>query len=236
MKYSGSLVKEERASIFKLFLDREKLKFNEIEKEIKISSNMVAYHIEKMQKEGLLEKKGDYYYLTKNSEKYIPIFSHLTGKELSPLPVILVAIVNKNKILMIKRNKRPYKNYWSMIGGKMLMEETFESASVRQVKEKTGLDAKFISINSVMHERVEGQETIKHSFILFFTKMATSATKFIETENGKLKWFTLTQLKKEKVIPSDRWLIENKLNSNIEVKSAFMTENEGELTSFKILR
>ena len=97
MKYSGSLVKEERARIFKLFLNNQKLKFSEIEKETGIRSNMVSYHIEKMQEENLLEKRGEYYYLTKNAEKYIPIFSNIVGEELSPLPVILVALVNKNK-------------------------------------------------------------------------------------------------------------------------------------------
>ncbi len=235
MKYSGSLVKKERELIFKLFLDRNKLKFNEIEKEIKIRSNMVSYHLEKMQKEGILEKKDNYYLLTKTSERYIPIFSNLVGAELSPLPVILVAVMNKNKILMIKRNKRPYKNYWSMIGGKMLLEESFESASLRQIKEKANLDSKFISINSVLHERVEGDNIIKYSFILFFTKVKTNQSKFKETKPGILKWFTLKQLKKEKVIPSDLWLIKNKLNFKIEVKSAYMNENEGELFGFKIL-
>lgn len=235
MKYSGSLVKKERELIFKLFLDRNKLKFGEIEKEIKIRSNMVSYHLEKMQKDGILEKKGEYYFLTKTSERYIPIFSNMVGAELSPLPVILIAVMNKNKILMIKRNKRPYKNYWSMIGGKMLLEESFESASLRQAKEKTDLDSKFISINSVLHERVEGDNLIKHSFILFFTKVKTNQSKFKETRHGTLKWFTIKQLAKEKVIPSDFWLIKNKINSRLDVKSAYMNENEGELSSFRIL-
>lgn len=235
MKYSGSLVKKERELIFKLFLNQDRLKFNEIEKQIKIRSNMVSYHLDKMQKEGILVKKGEFYHLTKNSEKYIPIFSHLVGEELSPLPVILVAVMNKNKILMIKRNKRPYKNYWSMIGGKMLMEETFSSASLRQVKEKTHLDSKFISINSVLHERVEGENMIKHSFILFFTKVDTKDVAFKETNHGRLKWFTLKQLEKESVIPSDFWLMKNRLHSTIDVKDASMNEKEGQLDSFRII-
>ena len=117
----------------------------EIEMRTGIRSNMVSYHIKKMQKEGLLEKRGEFYFLTKNAEKYMPIFSNLIGEELSPLPVILIALINKNKILLIKRNKRPYKNYWSMIGGKMLLEENFKKASLRQVKEKTNLDCEYKS-------------------------------------------------------------------------------------------
>ncbi|MCK5321177.1 NUDIX domain-containing protein, partial [Candidatus Pacearchaeota archaeon] len=167
MKYTGSLVKKEREQIFKLFLKSFKLKFNEIEKETGIRSNMVSYHLEIMQKEGLLEKRKGYYLLTKNAERYMPIFSNLIGKELSALPVILIALINKNKILLMKRIRRPYKNYWSLIGGKMLLEEDFETASLRLVKEKTNLDCEYASLNSVLHERVQENKIVKHSFILF---------------------------------------------------------------------
>jgi len=49
-----------------------------------------------------------------------------------------------------------------------------------------------------------------------------------------LKWFKIKDVVKEKIIPSDFWLIKNKLNSKIEVNSAKMQEQEGELKEFKI--
>jgi ADP-ribose pyrophosphatase YjhB (NUDIX family) len=118
----------------------------------------------------------------------------------------------------------------------MLLEESFEKASLRQVKQKTNLDGKFTSLNSVMHERVEGDDMIKHSFILFFTKVTAKDEKFRETEYGKLKWFKIDELDKEKVILSDMWLIKNKLNSKIGVKNAYMQEKDGELVSFEVLK
>lgn len=236
MKYSGGLVKKERELIFKLFLNHNKLKFNEIEKAIKIRSNMVSYHISQMQKEDLLEKRDEHYYLTPKGEKFIPIFPNIIGEEMSPLPVVLVALINENKILLIKRKKRPYQNYWSLIGGKMLWEETFEDASLRLIKEKANINSEFISINGIMHERVKGNEIIKHSFILFFTKLFTKELKFKESEHGILKWFDLKNLDKENTIPSDLWLIKNKLDSNIDTKNAYMNENQGQLTSFEIIQ
>jgi ADP-ribose pyrophosphatase YjhB (NUDIX family) len=234
MKYTGGLVKKERELIFKLFTEHTKLKFNEIEKALKIRSNMVSYHLEQMQKEGLLEKKDDYYYLTKEAEKYLPIVPHIIGEGLSPLPVVLIALMNGNKILLIKRSNRPYKGYWSMMGGKILLEESFEEASKRVVKKKSNLDADYISLNNVMHERVEGDDMIKHSFILFFTKMQTENTDFRKTDYGELQWFDLEEIDKLKIIPSDKWLIKNKLDSTIDVKEIDMKEKEGELNSFDI--
>ncbi|MBU1259961.1 NUDIX hydrolase [Patescibacteria group bacterium] len=234
MKYSGGLVKKEREKIFILFLENDKLKFNEIEKALKIRSNMVSYHLEQMIKQCLLEKKGFYYYLTKKAERYLPIIPHIIGQELSPLPIVLVALLNKDQLLLIKRKRRPYKDYWSLIGGKMLLEESFQETSKRLIKQKAGIHAEFESVNSVLHERVEGDNIIKHSFILFFTKMNTKTKKIKESEHGKLKWFKIDKIDTKKIIPSDLWLIKNKLNSKSNVKSARMSEKKGKLNSFQI--
>lgn len=236
-------MKKEREEIFRLFLNCDRLKFSDIEKALKIRSNMVSYHIEQMQKEQLLEKKGEYYFLTAGAEKYIPIFSHVTGEGLGPLPVMLVAVVHgtktksktNSKILLIKRNKRPYKNYWSMIGGKMMHSEGFEDAALRMVKDKTGIDARFFSMNSVFHERVEDDGVIKHSFILFFAKVIVQGMQFKESAHGELMWFNLENIEKNEIIPSDLWLIKHKLESRIDVKSALMDEKEGKLKGFRII-
>ncbi|MBD3303657.1 NUDIX domain-containing protein [Candidatus Woesearchaeota archaeon] len=236
MRYSGGLVKKEREQIFKLFAEHTRLKFSEIEKAIKIRSNMVSYHLEKMQEEGLLEKKDDYYYLTKKAERYLPIISHITGKELSPLPVILAAVLHKDKILLIKRKRRPYQDYWCLIGGKMRMEETFNAAAKRVVKEKSGLDAKYDGMAGVLYERVEGGDIVKHSFIHFFARMQADRIEIKQSEAGELKWFKPEELDKEKIIPSDLWLIKNKLDSSIEAIDSEMKENQGELREFRILK
>lgn len=230
------MAKKEREQIFKLFSDNTTLKFSEIEKALKIRSNMVSYHLEKMQEEGLLKKEDEYYCLTKKAERYIPIITHVTGQELGPVPVALVAVLNKDKILLVKRSKRPYQKYWSLIGGKMRMEESFEQACLRVVKEKTGLDAGYDGLAGVLHERVEGEDIIKHSFIHFFARMAAKSLDFRQSGHGELKWFRIKDLNKEKIIPSDIWLIKNRLNARIDVTDSVMKENKGELSGFQVLK
>lgn len=235
MKYSGGLVKKEREDIFKLFLEKTRLKFSEIEKAIKIRSNMVSYHLEKMQEEGLLEKKDEYYYLTKKAERYLPIIPHITGKELSPLPIILIAVIHKNKVLLIRRKKRPYKDYWSLIGGKMQLEENFKDAALRVIHKKTRLDADFKGLSGVLLERVKGDDLIKHGFILFFGKAVVKDSDLKFSQYGELKWFDLKDIDDAGLIPSDLWLIQNKLNSEADVVSAEMSEKNGDLSDFKVL-
>lgn len=236
MKYSGGLVKKEREKIFKLFLEKTRLKFNEIEKAIKIRSNMVSYHLEKMQDEGLLEKKDDYYYLTKKAEKYLPIIPHITGKELSPVPIILAAVMNKDKILLIRRNRRPYQKYWSLLGSKIKMEETFEEAAKRAVKEKARLDADYEKMSSVLYERVKGDGVTKHSFIHFFVKMKAKEIDLNFSQHGELKWFKIQDIENAGLIPSDLWLIKNKLDSTIDIVDSEMNEKNGELIDFTVIK
>ncbi|MGV8087075.1 MAG: NUDIX domain-containing protein [Candidatus Woesearchaeota archaeon] len=233
-----TLSKKERSEIFKLFLKNDKLKFNEIEKCLKIRSNMVSYHLTSMVKDGLLIKKGEYYLLTEHAEKYIPIFSDIFGMDVGPIPVVLVAVTTKNKILLIKRNKRPYKNYWSMIGGKILLHEDLCQASIRKVTEKTGLISEFVSLNNILHERVEGSGKVKHSFILLFTKVLTKNFELKENDAGELKWFNIKSIDihKDLIIPSDYWLIKNSLNKKMKMPQLYMHENEGIISSHTFLK
>jgi|GEM_PF-506960 len=234
-----ALSKKERSEIFRLFLENDKLKFSQIEKHLHIRSNMVSYHLTSMVKEGLLVKKGEYYLLTEHAEKYIPLFSGMFGMDVGPVPVILVAVLNKihTKILLVRRNKRPYKDYWSMIGGKILLHEDLKSASVRKVLEKTGMDCEFVSFNDVMHERVEGSGVMKHSFILLFTKVVSRTVKFKESGAGTLKWFDLKKIDSEKdsIIPSDYWLMKHSLNKRMKIQDLYMHENEGRIESHRFL-
>ena len=53
--------------------------------------------------------------------------------------VIMLFNKNKDKVLLIKRNKKPYKNCWNGIGGKIEKGETWFEAAKRECLEETGL-------------------------------------------------------------------------------------------------
>ena len=51
--------------------------------------------------------------------------------------VIFLFTKDYKKVLMVKRNKKPYKNCWNGIGGKIENEETKEQATIRECYEET---------------------------------------------------------------------------------------------------
>ncbi len=211
-----------KKEIFKQFLFNKKLRFNEIEKLTRIRSNELAYFLQKLIDNNILKKNKESYKLSEDYEKFIPFFSD----QLSPLPVVLIACIKDNKILLHKRAKRPYENHWGLIGGRIYLNETINSAAKRMLKEKTYLDGEVVSINSIVHEQVRYDKEIKHAYFLFFVIM-NPLSEIKEKQN--IKWFDINEVENLKIIPSDLWLIKNKLNSKIELTEEFIIENNDSL-------
>lgn len=190
--------------IIELFLFRKSLKFSEIEKNLSVRSNKLAYHIKNLVKKGILKKEKDSYSLTETSEGLIPYIS----EKRSVLPVILIHIGNKKECFLINRQKRPYKNLLSLPGGRILIGESIQQAVKRIMKEKFQIKARLAKINSVSLEHVKNQNKIIHSFLLIFVSAYASKSILTNIKNNK-----------SKIIKSDYYLITNSLDKKISISS-----------------
>jgi ADP-ribose pyrophosphatase YjhB (NUDIX family) len=206
--------------IFKQFVYNDELTFSEIFKKTKISSNLLAYFLKKMVDKKIIEKKkSGKYALSNKGEKLIPFYTE--QESLTPLVVLLIAIVKDEKVLLIKREKRPYKGLWSLISGRMLLDESIECSVKRILQKKIFSDCYFKKIHSVIHERLVEKES-KHSFIFFFVSVEPKSKTI---EHSGLKWFDLNKIPKRGIIASDYWLIKNKLDSSVEVIEEVLSAN-----------
>ena len=214
-----------RRKIFEQFLYNERLRFNEIEKATGIRSNELSYFLQKLIEEEILEKKGEAYGLHKEAEKYIPFFVS-NQDELSPLPVVLVAYRNNGKIMLLKREKRPYAGHWGLISGRILLDETIKNCAMRVIKKKAFLDGSFEGINAVVHERSRADNRILHAFLLIVVTVRGNGE---IKEKNNLKWFSLEELDTVKVIPSDLWMIRTKLGKRIKISEEIVDMKGDEL-------
>lgn len=191
--------------ILSSFLYNHKLKFNEIEKFLKTKSNKLSYHLKKLKNKGILSKEEDFYKLSETAESIIP---YLTEKQ-SILPVILIVIKKGNNVFLYKRDKRPYKDFLSLPGGRILAGETISQATERIMREKFKINCNFKKINSVSLEQVRKNDKIIHSFLLILITATTKdKIEYIDAEKNK-----------NKIISSDYKLIKDNLNKKIKIEN-----------------
>ena len=65
--------------------------------------------------------------------------------------VILVYNESKDKILMCRREKEPYKGKYNLVGGKIEAGEKELDAAYRELKEETGIDKNDIDLKHIMN-------------------------------------------------------------------------------------
>jgi len=95
-------------------------------------------------------------------------------------------VKNKNGQFLLVRQARPEhaKGKWSVPGGKIMKNEDFKRAVVREVKEETGLRVIFAEHKGIIHESPE--KTVKH---IFLVRVKNAPFSFDKNEIMEVDWF-----------------------------------------------
>ncbi len=123
--------------------------------------------------------------------------------------VAVAALVDGNRILLIKRTKPAYVGYWSLPGGKVEKNEHVSDAAVREVLEECGITAEVKGyLGSVSEHLVESGSVLNH-FLLHFYELSAGSFEAKQGDEGLLGWFDLTSIEsiKDRTIPSDYLMI-----------------------------
>ena len=125
-------------------------------------------------------------------------------KEL-PLSVVIAALVQDNKILLIQRKRGSYVGYWALPGGKIEKHEHLSQAATREILEESGIQSEFKQhLGFVSEHLVENGEVNQH-FLLHLCELTPQTTQITQDQEGKLAWFDLNNLEemKDQIVPSD---------------------------------
>lgn len=131
---------------------------------------------------------------------------------MSDIKIVNIAVsptIYKDKFLLIKRIKPPYKDLWCLPGGKIEIGEHPQETVIRELQEETDLKVKFVQIKGVVSEILKTKNKIDGHYIIWVCETHTKTSKFIEKDEGEPKWFTKEELIKDKasIIPSDFLMI-----------------------------
>lgn len=133
---------EIQARILKRLTLAEKLRYSDI-KPPQVGGNHFAYHLKKVMDAGLVEKTGVFYKLTVKGARMSDRMSLKTfRKRIQPKIVTMIVCRNeRGEILLYKINRQPFFGKLTLPYGKLHCSEMVEDAALREVAEKTGLQA-----------------------------------------------------------------------------------------------
>ena len=104
--------------------------------------------------------------------------------------IVFCFIIDKDKILLIRRTKEPYANTLTVPGGKKEHGESLSQACIREVEEETGLTPCSLELAGMVHNYQENnpQETLT----FYFTCRSYSGD-LKSGEEGLVEWYDIDE-------------------------------------------
>lgn len=173
-------------------------------------SNKFAYHLKKLEKEGLVRKAEKGYQLTAKGKKYVTYMEGKTG-EVWKFPVIVVTTVildeKNNKILMLERGKEPFRGYWGIHGGKLKFSQYILECAKESILEETGLTCD-VKLKGLFSSKTFDGKELAYNHQLFIVKATNPKGKLLkQTNKGRNRWVNRKDIKKLRILPNIPLLI-----------------------------
>ncbi|GEM_PF-1602398 len=112
------------------------------------------------------------------------------------LPVVVACITCQDHILLLRRCKEPFKDQWSLPGGKIDYGEFWDRAAIREINEETGLSPERVDYLGMVCELVvpapDAPPLYQH--LVFVFKANSAGMPERQSSEGELRWFRLDEL------------------------------------------
>lgn len=124
---------------------------------------------------------------------YIHDLRKLTGPRKLILNCAGALIIRDDKILFQRRTDN---GKWGLIGGLVEMNETYEQAALREIREETGLEVRLDSFLGIFHNHnmVWSNGDAAHVICAMFTASIVSGEPRIDAESYELRFFEKNEI------------------------------------------
>ncbi len=127
----------------------------------------------------------------------------------NPRPTATALVLYKNKLLLTKRAKKPFKDWWDLPGGFVDRGESAEQALKRELREETGLD---ISIKKIFGTYFGTYSCgLDKFYVLAIVFLAQGSGKPLEAldDVSKSRWFAKKELPQKIAFDSNQKIIKD---------------------------
>ena len=187
-----------QAVILRYLLFTPHAAFADLQKATDLTSDHFSFHIKKLIEQGYVDKTAKHYKLTHKGKEYANrMDTDENAIEKQPKISVAITLERKNskderEFLFQQRKKNPYYDFWGRVGGKIRWGETVIQAAERELKEETGLLAKF-AYRLLYHKRDFNKSTgklLEDKIFLCVYATEYSGTLVEEFEGGVNRWMT----------------------------------------------
>lgn len=206
----------------------------------KHESNLFAYHLRRLQEQGLVEKQEEGYSLTTEGKKLSAFIEGDTGgKAELPTPTVVISVRKGDMLLAQQRLKEPFYGHWSWVSGKINKGWNPAECAVRDLKEETDLETREedLLLRAVEHVKTfENGVLIHHHLIWSFETWSFSGTLKERTHKAINRFMTVAEYRACKRFPGS-WFLDNVMpNKDFFIIDAERYMKDGEFTEYRLIR
>jgi len=108
---------------------------------------------------------------------------------LSPLVGVGAVIVDRGRVLLVRRGTEPLRGHWSLPGGLIEVGESLEAGLIREVREETGLVVKAVELIELL-DRIhrEGDRVRYHYVIADYLCAVTGGEARAASDAEEVRW------------------------------------------------
>ncbi|CRK81468.1 NUDIX hydrolase [Neobacillus massiliamazoniensis] len=141
-------------------------------------------------------------------------------------------LVRENKILLLQK---PSRGWWVAPGGKMEPGESVRDSCIREYREETGIYLKNPQLKGVFTMIMKESEQLISEWMMFtFLATDSDGTRFEESDEGKLEWQLVDQLKSLPMAAGDRHIIDYMIHGKGMIYGTFTYTKDFQLISYRL--
>ncbi|RME53866.1 NUDIX hydrolase [Candidatus Woesearchaeota archaeon] len=198
--------------VLSLFIEERTLSFSDIKKALGLPGEQTALLLASLIQQRKVTHTRDGYTLAKD----LLLDTNSVGTK------IKLFLTNNTNVLLQRRATSPYKRQWELPTTNLTLHETIETTATKHLQRITGLQADFIGISCVVHEKLLEKTARKHANINLVCMLKLSGKPHVLPFG--LDWFSPEECTQNLVAPTDLWIIQHTKGEKATVHELFITE------------
>ena len=119
----------------------------------------------------------------------------------NPKPAVGVLVERAGRLLLVRRERAPYKGYWDIPGGFVEAGEAPDKGAMREVREETGLRVKIERLVGAYADVYKEKSGSGHTFNVYYSARPVGGRGEPGDDATELRWFPIAALPRRLAFP-----------------------------------